>query len=91
MENGMPAYRFTNRYDFTDLEELEIRYKIRTPSAVFLQGVLPVKCAPGETVSGTLAFTLPEFSFEEFFTEFSFHTKKDTVWQKRAMSLALPS
>lgn len=87
MENGMPAYRFTNRYDFTDLEELEIRYKIRTPSAVFLQGVLPVKCAPGETVSGTLAFTLPEFSFEEFFTEFSFHTKKDTVWAEAGYEL----
>lgn len=74
------TYSFTNRMDFTNLEEFDILYTIKTPSQVFVQGVLNVNCAPHCTVCESIDFTFPEFSFEEFFIEFSCKLKKDTVW-----------
>lgn len=74
------TYTFTNTCDFTNLEDFTIMYTIKTPSQVFAQDVLDVKCAPHDTVSKSIDFTFPEFSFEEFFIEFSCKLKKDTVW-----------
>lgn len=74
------TYAFTNNTDFTNLEEFDIAYIIKTPSQVFAQGVLNINCAPHETVCESIDFTFPEFSFEEFFIEFKYKLKKDTVW-----------
>lgn len=74
------TYAFTNHTDFTNLEEFDIAYIIKTPSQVFAQGVLNINCAPHETVCESIDFTFPEFSFEEFFIEFKYKLKKDTVW-----------
>lgn len=86
-QDGKPAYHIINRYDFTNLEELEIRYKIRTPSRVYRQGVLPVKCAPHEKTLVTLDFAFPEYSFEEFFVEFSYRLRCDTAWAEAGYEL----
>ena len=42
--------------------------------------VLNINCAPHDTICKSIDFTFPEFSFEEFFIEFSCKLKKDTVW-----------
>lgn len=74
------TYAFTNHTDFTNLAEFDIAYIIKTPSQVFAQGILNINCAPHETVCESIDFTFPEFSFEEFFIEFKYKLKKDTVW-----------
>lgn len=86
-KDGKPVYYIINRYDFTDLEELNITYRIKTPSKVYRQGTLFVKCAPHETALVTLDFTFPEFSFEEFFVEFRYCLKNDTVWAEAGYEL----
>lgn len=86
-ENGKPAYWITNRYDFTDLEQLEISYKIKTQTSVYKQGILNVQCAPHSTVKITLDFSFPEFSFEEFYAEFSCRLKNDTPWAEAGFEL----
>lgn len=74
------TYSFTNTCDFTNLEDFIIMYTIKTPSQVFAQDVLNINCAPHDTICKSIDFTFPEFSFEEFFIEFSCKLKKDTVW-----------
>lgn len=77
---GKPVYRLTNRYDFTDLEALEISCIIRTPSSIYSQSVLPLKCPPHASVLITIDQELPDFSFEKFYVEFEYRLKKSNVW-----------
>ena len=74
------TYCFTNTCDFTNLEDFTILYTLKTPSQVFAQGSLDIKCAPHEKTYASIDFTFPEFSFEEFFIEFTCKLKKDTLW-----------
>lgn len=74
------TYSFTNTCDFTNLEDFAILYTLKTPSQVFAQGTLDINCAPHEKTYASIDFTFPEFSFEEFFIEFTCKLKKDTLW-----------
>jgi len=74
------TYCFTNTCDFTNLEDFAILYTLKTPSQVFAQGTLDIKCAPHEKTYASIDFTFPEFSFEEFFIEFTCKLKKDALW-----------
>lgn len=87
LESGKPAFAITNRFDFTNLSNVEIFYKIKTQTAVYAQGRLEVVCGPGETVSWTLEAQLPELSFEEFYAEFHYALKEDMVWAEAGHEL----
>lgn len=81
------TFRFINRYDFTDLEEIDINYTIKMPFQIYRQGSFTLKCAPHETVLKTIDCNLPEYSFEEFFIEFSFNLRRGNIWAEKGYEL----
>ncbi len=78
--DGRPSFMLTNRFDFTDLNEIRITYTVRTPSTVFEIGEAQVCCPPHSDVRFLLGTALPEFSFEKFYIEFEYRTKKPCLW-----------
>lgn len=73
-------FTLTNRYDFTDLNQVEVRWTVSNQSGIQEEGVLPVRCKPHKSVTVTVPYTLPELSFEEYYIDFTFRTKRSTPW-----------
>ncbi|MDR2936571.1 MAG: DUF4981 domain-containing protein [Rikenellaceae bacterium] len=73
-------FRVTNRHDFTNLDQFELRYRIYSGGASTLaEGVLPLSLAPGKT--GPLDVPIPMLKRRsdvaaEFFIRFSLVTKQ---------------
>ncbi len=80
-------FTLTNRYDFTDLSQVEVRWTVSNQSGVQEEGILPVRCRPHSTVIVTVPYTLPELSFEEYYIDFTFHTKVTTPWAQAGFQL----
>ena len=81
------VYNFENCFDFTNLDDFDVLYEIKTPSKTYLSGRLDLKCEPNEKVAGRIDFLFPDFSFEEFFVEFSFRLKNNVVWAGRGFEV----
>ncbi len=72
----------TNLFDYTDLQEVDIRWAVSNQSGVQEEGIFSVACNPGESIEITLPYTLPELSYEEFFLDFDCITKRSKPWGK---------
>ncbi len=77
-QNGI--FTIVNLYDFTDLDTLQFTYRIEAQSAVYTCGSFSVSCPPHKSTEITLSYSLPEFSFEDFYITFSYALKEDTAW-----------
>ena len=81
-------FRLENRWDFTDLSALEFKWKIVTESGTYAQGSFKKNCAPHKTVRVKLDYDLPDYSFEEFYINFTAETVRDTSWADAGFELA---
>ncbi len=81
-------FKLTNRYDFTDLKNFTFSWKIKTADGTYRQGTFEKACAPHKSVKVNLGYTLPEYSYNEFFIDFSCTTKVDTIWADAGHELA---
>ena len=81
-ENDAKAGNFTltNRYDFTDLNQVEIIWRVSNQSGVQEEGTLNVACEPHQSTVINVPYHLPELSYEEYFIDFIFRTKFSTPW-----------
>lgn len=75
-------FTVTNLFDYTDLQEVDIRWTVSNQSGIREEGTLNSPCKPGESVEITLPYTLPELSYEEFFLDFDFIAKHSKPWRK---------
>lgn len=75
-------FKITNHFDYTDLQEVEIRWTISNQSGISEEGSIQLTCEPGESASITLPYTLPELSYEEFFLNFDCILKRAKPWGK---------
>lgn len=73
------TYVFTNRYDFTDLSDTEISYKIYNQSGLWDEGIINLDLKPGESGTYTVMAELPDLSYEEFFIDFTFTALKSSA------------
>ena len=81
-------FKLTNRYDFTNLNRFTFTWRIKTQDGTYAQGTFEKACAPHRSVKITLDYTLPPYSFNEFFIDFSCVTKTDTAWAEAGHELA---
>ena len=70
----------TNRYDFTNLENISVKYVIKSALNIYAQGELDIKLSPHESKIITIDYSLPETSDWEIFAEFYYYTKETTLW-----------
>lgn len=81
--------KLTNLYDFTDLSELKLHYRITTQRGTYRSGdaVIP-PCKPHAEVMVDLGYTVPEISPLEFFLELSFTLGKTSTYAEAGHSVA---
>ncbi len=65
-ENGV--LRVTNRFDFTDLSECELRYAVEADGKTVLQNALRLSLAPHETAELPIRFDPPMYQYGLFLT-----------------------
>ncbi|MBR5279854.1 MAG: DUF4981 domain-containing protein [Clostridia bacterium] len=80
-------FTLTNRYDFTDLSQVEIIWRVSNQSGIQEEGTLNVTCPPHQTVTVTVPYHLPELSYEEYFIDFIFKTKTSVSWAQAGHEL----
>lgn len=81
--------KLTNLYDFTDLSELRLHYRITTQRGTFRDGDTKIPpCRPHESVMIDLGYTVPEVSPLEFFLELSFTLGKTAAYAEAGHSVA---
>ncbi len=84
---GYQVYDFKNCFSFTNLTDIDILYEVKTPSKTYLSGRFDLEAYPGELTEGRIDFTFPDFSFEEFFVEFSFRLKSNVIYASRGFEV----
>ena len=80
--------RVTNRYDFSDLSNLELTWKISREGETLRQGRREVSARPHESVPVDLAYSLPEAGCGECYLDVSFVQKYDTDWEPAGYEVA---
>lgn len=80
--------KLTNRFDFTNLDILECRWKIVNQGGVVEKGVIPVSVEPHLSVEVQIPYKLPEQSKEIYYLEMSFVNKQDTLWAEAGHEVA---
>jgi beta-galactosidase len=79
----------TNRYLFTNLNELETRWRLQGNGEVIQEGELNLDIEPGKKAVVRVPFTKPEIKEgTEYFLLVSFHQKKKTLWAEPGFEIA---
>ncbi len=86
LKNG--KLKVINRHHFTNLNELEITWKINTPTKIIKQGDLIVDLAPQSEKNIHLAFDIPESATEEYWLDISVKLKEKAVWAEKGHEIA---
>lgn len=86
VKNGV--FRFTNRFDFTDLSEMAFSYKVICDRTVIEQNTFQVTLAPHETAEVKLNFTMPASAENGAFLEVSMDIPQSTTWCNAGHNLA---
>ncbi len=82
--------RITNEYSFTDLNELELQYRILRDGDEIETSVHPFQLEPGASRTISLPCNPPSPSEPgEWFLEVSFHLKDDTQWVDAGHEVAI--
>jgi beta-galactosidase len=79
----------TNRYLFTDLNEIDARWTLQIDGEVLQKGNLDLNLAPGKKAVLNIPFKKPEIKDgSEYFLNVSFHMKKKTQWADPGFEIA---
>lgn len=86
---GSGLVEITNRYLFTDLNELDTRWSLEENGEVLQSGKLDLNLEPGEKVVVKVPFIKPEIhDGSEYFLVVSFHQKDETQWARPGFEIA---
>ncbi len=84
--NGM--FRFTNRFDFTDLSEMSFSYKVICDREVVEQNTFRVTLSPHETTAVKINYAIPTSAKNGAFIEIYMDMPDCTTWCKGGHNLA---
>jgi len=80
--------KLENRYDFTNLDKLECRWKIVNQSGIVERGVLSLNLEPHTSLEVQLPYKIPQQSREIYYLEISFIEKQDKLWVEAGYEVA---
>jgi len=81
--------RVTNLYDFIDLSNVELIWKVVNNEQTVLQGEInSLWIKPHESEIFEIPYTLPELSDSQYFLNISLVQKKDTRWAEKGYEIA---
>jgi beta-galactosidase len=87
IENG--TLKITNRFHFTDLNELECRWQLQGEQKVLQNGTLPLDLAAGGNHTLEIPFQIPSQTEEKNYQLLvSFHLKEDKLWAAKGHEVA---
>lgn len=71
-----------NRYDFSDLSQLEMRWNVSEEGKIVDSGIIKdMKIAPGQSVNKRIVYAQPQpKAGYEYWLNISFHTKDSSIW-----------
>jgi beta-galactosidase len=86
-ESGL--VEITNRYLFTDLREIDVRWALQRDGEVMQKGNLDLNLSPGNKVVLNVPFIKPDIrDGSEYFLFVSFHQKEKTQWSEPGFEIA---
>lgn len=81
-------FEIENRYDFTNLSELDFEFKIYADKTVVSSESFEVELAPHEKKTVTIKYDIPENVKEHARIDISVNEKNDTLWCERGHNVA---
>ena len=82
------SFEVENRFDFTDLSELSLRWQLRLDGNLTPPVAVELAAAPHETVKLNLSCPLPESCCHGAFLEINLCTRNETAWCDAGHTLA---
>jgi len=86
IRNGI--FEFENRFDFTDLSEMDFEYKIIADRNVIETKSFSVRLAPHETKQIKLDYDIPESAVHCAYIEIYMNTAEDNLWSSKGHNIA---
>ncbi len=81
-------FRIENRYDFTNLSEVDFAYEITADGQVVFTDVFSVNAAPHESVEVTLDYKIPDDVYDGAYINIYANSSSDTIWCKKGHNIA---
>lgn len=91
MTEGIPVYSFSNRFSFTNLNELEIRWSMTEDGIEVAKGILDLDLAPGKSIERVCPSVVGPSDMKRGssrWVRFSVHLKEATAWAPKGFEIA---
>lgn len=81
-------FKFTNRFDFTDLCKMSFSYKVICDKDITCTGKFELNLAPHKSTTVTLDYSIPEYAYNGAFVEIYMTAPTKTSWCDNGHNIA---